>query len=181
MSAPREPEGSTRCLPPRRGEGAASPASSRRQELRTQPEESGRAGRAGKGEFPRRVPGVSGRNGSVPCPLRAEDPRETDLSHGPLGAAPRPWPGGLRGPGRGAGRDGEGRPADARILPQAGVHLAFVGPGLPVAPVFLVHELVLVVLIHVHLPEPGRRHRVLRHPGSGPAARASSGLLPLPR
>lgn len=79
---------------------------------------------------------------------------------GPAALTPCPQP----GPVRGAGSGGVGRPANRRILPQAGVHLALVGPGLPVAPVFLVHELVLVILIHVHLPEPGRRHRVLRHP-----------------
>lgn len=78
-------------------------------------------------------------------------------------------------PGAGSRETGRvGAPPNARILPQAGVHLALVGPRLPVAPVFFVHELVLVVLVYVHLPEPGRRHRVLRHLRSGAVAKASS-------
>lgn len=128
------------------------------------------------------APGVSGSPGEKrrALPSREGDPRHR-CQPPAAGAAPRPCPpGGPGPPPRSAGsreKGGVGRPGrsgKARILPQAGVHLALVGPDLPVAPVFLVHELVLVVLIHVHLPEPGGRHRVLRHPRSRAAAKASS-------
>lgn len=116
------------------------------------------------------------RYGRSPCPLGVGDPKETGAVRSSSAPAPREGPVILRPCRRGGpeGPGGLGRPANARILPQAGVHLALVGPGLSVAPVFLIHELVLVVLIHVHLPEPGRRHRILRHPGSGAVAKASS-------
>lgn len=54
-------------------------------------------------------------------------------------------------------------PGCGRILPQARVHLALIGPRLPVSSLLLIHELVLVVLVHIHPPKPGRRHRVLGH------------------
>lgn len=111
-----------------------------------------------------------------PCPRGRGTQTQVRAASRRGSPAPVP-PGGPAPPPRSAGsqeKGGMGRSGKARILPQAGVHLALVGPDLPVAPVFLVHELVLVVLIHVHLPEPGGRHRVLRHPRSRAAAKASS-------
>lgn len=159
------------------------PRNSRRRELLAQPEESGEWTARREGQVPEGWTlgsrGESVGMGESPALWEPVTPKETGWSRGhweqlrarlPAGARP-PHPLPAAGPGRRA-RWGGGA-ANRRILPQAGVHLALVGPGLPVAPVFLVHELVLVVLIHVYLPEPGRRHRVLRHPRSGPAAKAS--------
>lgn len=143
-----------------------------RRELREQPEESGAWTARQEGQLSEG--GTLGSRGdsvemgeppalSEPGTQRdggARGSSEPGARPGPAALTPCPQP----GPVRGAGSSGVGRQANRRILPQAGVHLALVGPGLPVAPVFLVHELVLVILIHVHLPEPGRRHRVLRHP-----------------
>ena len=40
-------------------------------------------------------------------------------------------------------------------LLQEGIYLVLIGLGLPIIPVFLIWELLLIVLIHVHLPEAG--------------------------
>ena len=47
-------------------------------------------------------------------------------------------------------------PGAGRILPEARIHLALIGTSLPIASIFLIHELVLVVLVHVHPAEAGR-------------------------
>lgn len=135
---------------------------------------------AGKAKFPRRRDRGLRRNEEPSCPLTTGSPRK----QGSLPSRPaRSW---VRKRGRvGGGVRWGAKASELRILPQAGVHLALVGPGLPVAPVFLIHELVLVVLITSPPSGTGPTTPCSSTSPLGPAARppldaASPDLKPSP-